>query len=265
MWRYRRLQTDVPTYSLFGALRPFGSVAHRFGGTFLSVRKTKEQSVTPSIAMNSDQSLSSARTDGDGDAEDNHGAFVEQFDRLPAIGGVAVRPIELLLGVVALAAWFILFAGGVLIGTTSHRENIASPESAFTWLQSFTIVFFFWTITNVGILSCIAAFLGALGRRTRFTMTAMANDTSAPAPPGAMTVAVFYISAIMRGFGIYALAFAGLLVLATQSFQNPDQGAYLRLAATLSVTSFYGGYDPETFAGLLDRVKQFFQVKPKGK
>lgn len=213
--------------------------------------------------MNTDRSQLSAVSDANGDADDSREAFIQHFDH-PTTTGITVRPIELLFGVAALVVWFVLFAGGVLIGTTPYREAIASASNPIVWLQSFAIVLLFWTITNVGILSCIAAFLGALGRRTRFTMAALTADPPAVPTMGATTVAIFYVSAIMRGFGIYALSFAGLLVLATQSFQNPDQGAYLRLAATLSVISFYAGYDPETFAGLLDRVKQFFQVKSQG-
>jgi hypothetical protein len=199
----------------------------------------------------------------DVDADDHRGAFLEQFDGSGAAAGGAVGAAELLVGLGAMGAWFVLFAGGVLIGTGSHRTAVANPPGIFDWLWSFMVVLLFWTITNVGLLSCIAAFLGALGRRTRFTVAALTADSIDVPSTAPKTVATYYVSAVMRGFGIYALSFAGLLVLATQTFQNPEQGEYLRLAATLSILSFYAGYDPETFAGLLDRVKQFFQLKTR--
>ena len=124
------------------------------------------------------------------------------------------------------------------------------------WDLNESVVLAFWTITNVGILSCVAAFLGALGRRTRFTsrtdeLQAAIDDTH----PDNHGLATYYVSAIMRGFGVYALVLAGLLVLATNSLTSPDQESYMRLAPIVSIISFYAGYDPSIFAGLLDRVK----------
>jgi hypothetical protein len=101
--------------------------------------------------------------------------------------------------------------------------------------------------------------IGALGRRTRF-----ASRPSAANPGlGDVTdnVIVHYASALIRGFGVYALVLAGLLVVATDMMIKPDQGGYVRLAGLISVISFYAGYDPEMFAGFLERVKRFLESK----
>ena len=168
---------------------------------------------------------------------------------------------ELSLGIVALALWFVLFSGGILIATQPYRLELENPSGVTTMIVSWLVVCAFWTITNIGILSCIAALIGALGRRTRFTSRTDPFQSAIDArDPGNQGVATFYVSAIMRGFGVYALVLAGLLVLATDSLTSPAQDTYMRLAPTVSIISFYAGYDPSIFAGLLDRVKSFMQA-----
>jgi hypothetical protein len=171
---------------------------------------------------------------------------------------VHVSGVELTLGGFALLSWFVVFAGGILIPTEPYRELLAKGNESLPLLGSAVLVLMFWTVTNVGILCCISAFLGALGRRTRFAVKAQAGPSDGyvdlwPAPPAPM--AAHYASAVIRGFMIYGIVMAGLLVLATETFTNTTQGGYFRLASTVSVLSFYAGYDPELFAGVLDRVK----------
>ena len=55
---------------------------------------------------------------------------------------------------------------------------------------------------------------------------------------------------------------AGLLVMATEALTSPTQGHYVRLASTISVVSFYAGYDPQMFAVILDRIKRLLDSKP---
>jgi len=179
------------------------------------------------------------------------------------LADTAVSRTELSLGLLNVAIWFVLFAGGVLISSQPFRNEIAEFTSFRSWVAAFVMTLLFWTITNVGILACSAALLGAFGRRTKFVVREMRSGSperdNSPALP--RDIGTYYVSAIMRGFGIYILALAGLLVLATEAFKNPDQGEYLRLAGTMSIVAFYAGYDPSTFAGLLDRVKQFFESR----
>jgi len=165
---------------------------------------------------------------------------------------------ELAVGALALVMWFVFFGGGVLVSTEPYRGALTSTQGFFPILGSAVLVLSFWTITNVGILCCISAFLGAVGRRTRFAVKAHVGRADGyadrwPGPPAPL--AAHYASAIMRGFGIYGVVMAGLLVLATETFTNTTQGGYFRLASTVSVLSFYAGYDPELFASVLDRVK----------
>jgi hypothetical protein len=172
---------------------------------------------------------------------------------------------ELIMGSVSLVTWFVLFAGGILINTEPYRNRIGGGEGSASLLTSWLIVLLFWTITNVGILACVSAILGALGRRTRFTMQAAMDPDIDSLPEDTMGALVFYYSAVMRGFGIYALVFAGLFVLATEAFVKPQAGDYLRLAATMSIASFYAGYDPTVFAVMLLRAKRLFDATDRPK
>ena len=182
----------------------------------------------------------------------------------PAQAALPVSTSELVLGLLGLVTWFGLFSGGILISTEPYRAVLQTPTQVSQTVVSLIVVSLFWTITNVGVLSCVAAFLGALGRRTHFTLGTDLVPAVHPVPqPDLQGLGTYYVSAIMRGFGIYTLVLAGLLVLATESLASPTQAAYMRLAPTISIISFYGGYDPTMFAGLLDRVKTLLQTNNK--
>lgn len=167
---------------------------------------------------------------------------------------------ELVLGLVALLVWFGLFSGGILVGTGPYREALQAPTEIAPTIGSWLVVCAFWTVTNIGVLACVAAFLGAVGRRTRFTSRTDLEQSAPGSRPDLNGVATYYLSAVMRGFGIYTLVLAGLLILATESLASPTQAAYMRLAPTVSIISFYVGYDPSMFAQMLDRVKGFLQT-----
>jgi hypothetical protein len=174
-------------------------------------------------------------------------------------GTVPVLPvskIELVIGLLALLMWFVLFAGGILIATEPYRQAIASPTSLGSVSLSSVMVLAFWTITNVGVLCCLSAFLGAFGRRTRFALQLNAKSAEKYLDSVPRQLSSHYVSAIMRGFGIYGMVMAGLLVLASESLEKPSQGGYLRLSATVCVMAFYVGYDPELFASVLQKVRK---------
>jgi hypothetical protein len=217
---------------------------------------------TALLQPRAEETLARTATQQEPAVDEERIAFERNFDR----SSIAVSWRELLTGFFALAAWFLLFAGGILIGTASYIKSLEGNLAVTQWMWAVTMVVLFWTITNVGILSCLAAILGAFGRRTRFTSRLAVNypDDAAISPTNAdaRTVVILYASAIIRGFGVYALMLAGLLVMATETLLNPSQGHYVRLAATISVISFYAGYDPEMFAGILERIKRLVESKP---
>lgn len=172
-----------------------------------------------------------------------------------------VFPLEFVCGVLAMGLWFIAFGGGILIGTAPYIAVIQSGSfRPADVIFASLMILLFWTVTNVGTLACVASFLGAFAARTRFASGGYHEQARTEQRPRG--VATFYAGAVLRGFSVYGLVLAGMLVLATEFIVTPSQGQYVRLAATISMMSFYVGYDPEVFANLLSRVKQFLDVSP---
>jgi hypothetical protein len=72
----------------------------------------------------------------------------------------------------------------------------------------------------------------------------------------------FFAAAVMRGFGVYTLSLSGLLLLATDTLVKPDQETYLKLAPTISIISFYAGFNPQVFGIMLERVNKYMRAEP---
>lgn len=223
---------------------------------------------TPSAAERLSESLSDAplprvdRPQSTSPIEEERAAFVRQFEEARVTAGWR----ELFVSSGALFAWFALFAGGTLIATKPFIDAAANMSNPFNTAGNWCVIVLFWTITNVGILSMLAAILGAFGQRTRFASPIrMSGLLGTPAQPSTdaspRELFTHYASAIMRGFGVYTLVLSGLLVLATDAIVSPTQGQYVRLAGMVSVISFYAGYDPEMLAGLLKRIERFLKTE----
>jgi hypothetical protein len=172
---------------------------------------------------------------------------------------------EFLFAVLALSLWFLFFSGGSLLGTVTYRNQLASPIAWNDKIKPLVVCLFFWTTSNLGILSCLAAFLGAVGFRSGFTTTLDAK-CSIQKPTAAMRsmLLTWYLAAVMRGFGVYTLSTAGLILLATDAVTDAGQETYLRLAPLISIVSFYSGFNPRTFGGLLDRVQRILRTGAPG-
>jgi hypothetical protein len=227
------------------------------------------QPPAPALDESVDESVREAAVNGLATAEDAHAeavdperlAFERNFDRGEFIAGWQ----ELLLGSAALAGWFALFTGGTLIATKPYMDAIAGSISPLQAAWSGLMIVAFWTISNVGLLSILSAVLGAFGQRTHFTAKVTASQPAVAedevSAGSSREMLTHYASAIMRGFGVYALLLSGLLVMATDAIVAPDQSQYVRLAGTVSVISFYAGYDPEMLAGLLKRIERFLKTE----
>ncbi len=171
---------------------------------------------------------------------------------------------DLVVAIVALCAWFILFSGGGLISTVRYRAAIGGtdPLSFFETVKAWYIVVMFWLVTNIGLLACISALLGAVGRRVGFT-TATASEDNVIRHVAEKHVGLYYGCAIMRGFGVYSLFLAGLFVIGGENAAFPTQAqSYLQFASLLSIAGFYAGYDPVLFSGLLSRAKKLMDALP---
>ncbi|MCA9007179.1 MAG: hypothetical protein KDA70_18035 [Planctomycetaceae bacterium] len=197
--------------------------------------------------------------------------FQKQFDAETLQFETDFQWQEFILAAGAICVWFILFTGGTLIGTAKYISALIGESSNIGLFESSLYVLFFWTITNIGLISLVSSILGAFSQRVRF-VNKLYENASVTVPQHLPTIeinngerkeafSVHYSSAAMRGFGVYVLVLSGLLVLATDVLINPSQSQYVRLAGMVSVISFYAGYEPEMLGGLLMRVKGLLSIK----
>lgn len=167
---------------------------------------------------------------------------------------------EIVSASLALGLWFVLFSGGCLLGTDVYRSQLAAPLAWQLKIKPMLVCLCFWTTSNLGLLACLSSFMGAVGYRCRFTQALNADCEVQNATEDVKSLLLTsYLAAVMRGFGVYTLSLAGLLLLATETLIAPDQVSYLRLAPLVSIVGFYSGFNPQTFGGLLMRVQKLLR------
>lgn len=167
-----------------------------------------------------------------------------------------LRTSEVVFGIASILGWLCFFLAGTVVATAPYRAMIAdtSAASAAGLFGAWTVVLTCYTVTNIAFLSCFAAVIGKFSRRSLSYETATIHGLT-PAPIASFReVLVFYAVAIARGFVIYLMLAAGLIMLTTDAVTNAKQEEYIRLAGTVSVIAFLAGYDAEIFKRALDRI-----------
>ncbi len=150
-------------------------------------------------------------------------------------------------GVLAAFLWLLFFTLGLLVPTSGSLaaldlETFTISEFALRML----IIVTCWTITNIGFLTCYAAYVGEFARFIRVTEKERNSPTT--------TIQVSFGRAVVRGFLIYLLVIGGLILTTTDSMLQPAQDTYFRLAGIMSLTGFVTGYYPDMFARFMSRV-----------
>jgi hypothetical protein len=167
-----------------------------------------------------------------------------------------VTTAEIAFGVISVVAWLLLFVAGTVVGTADFRTALGAGRlaSASEVITAILTVLTCYTITNVAFLAVLAAVAGEFSARSRVSSLTISIRRDDDATPHLRDVLACYSAAGMRGFVIYLLFIAGLLLVTTDAVANADQGQYVRLAGLLSVVSFAAGYDAELFRRAIDRV-----------
>ena len=151
-----------------------------------------------------------------------------------------------------LLSWLVLLAAGLVINSEPYRTALGRPNppellvSVWYWFVAITT----FTMTNVAMLCCLAALLGAAGGRLEAALTTNPERQHSLNPYG---------SALIRGFFVYLVAISGLMVVAGEpaSASTPDK--YLRLAGFLSLLSFLIGFNPQLFTRFLTRIAEVIE------
>jgi|GEM_PF-1893895 len=172
---------------------------------------------------------------------------------------------EVVFGMLAIVFWLCFFTAGAFVGTEPYRKALMTPGAATmaVHLKAWFIVLTCYTFTNTAILSCAAGVIGKFCRRSLAYEVATLHHYPRASEPTIREVLVMYSVAIARGWVIYLMLAAGLLILTSDKMANPEQGDYIRLAGTVSVIGFLAGYDADVFKRALDRVAMFSMDAPR--
>lgn len=213
-------------------------------------------------------------------APDEHADFIQQFDQphqnaqtvdlasTASSPSAEIAPVKLLyplrtsevvIGVSTICLWLCFFLAGIVVGTKPYRELISNGgvDSILEMLGVWTILMTCYTVTNIAILSCLAAIIGKFSRRSlTYESAALHGLASAPVAKFG-EVMVFYSVAIARGFVIYLMLTGGLILLTTSAVTESSPEEYIKLAGTVSILAFMAGYDAEVFKRALDRISTF--------
>ncbi len=172
---------------------------------------------------------------------------------------IVITPKDNAIGVPLSAVREIIFNGRVqfdqIDATPSSADSALAEQPWSEWFSQllkgigcFVEILFCWTWTNLLLLCCGAAALGAFGR-TR--------------SPGAKT-SVTLQSAIVKGVFVYLLSLTGQLVASgslhhaeadlTHAEIHTDDAHYFRIAGAASFVAFSLGYHPKLLTGIAEHL-----------
>ena len=163
-----------------------------------------------------------------------------------------------IVGFFTVSAWIFLFACGLLINSEPYRNVVTGQYSqpatidlavegtqAPSLLESWIVVIFCYTPTNLMFLCILMGLIGALSRIAKLhtTTEGQRNIPSDKTNP--------LISGIFRGLFVYLLVISGILLINEAPIITPTQIQYARLAGIMSIFSFQLSYNPSQFRSFL--------------
>jgi len=183
-----------------------------------------------------------------------------------------------ILGSLAVLAWLLVFAAGLLIDSKPYRDRI-SPQPAvaiaasgsevtgtgqtpvipsrptsvdLNW-RAFGMTMLVFTPLNAALLVLIAGFIGGCASNITFSaQSPPAPGGKAPADQELQTQRALFrtenpFASMLRSFLVYIGFIAGVYITGNAPFANATTDQYVRFAGTLSLLAFVVGYDPTKF------------------
>lgn len=160
---------------------------------------------------------------------------------------------------IGIALWLGIYLGGTTVDSAPFRKAISEEGLIATvgkdaaaevngydgpMVTAIFVALFFYTPTNLAMLTLLAGLLGTLGRKASLYPNAEADKDADPINPK--------LSAFLRSFLVYLVFVSGVLVFAEAPFSSPSPTSYLRLAGLMSLMSFVANYRPRFFASILE-------------
>lgn len=134
-----------------------------------------------------------------------------------------------------LVSWIALFTLGVHISTAGAIEQLENASSWGSWCSAFFTVLPCWTLSNLGFLCLISAWIGSQGGSS---------------PQGASKT-------LTKGFLIYSVVLAVLVISQRGEVSTPLQDRYIWLAGVSSAICFASTYQPALFERLINSIAEF--------
>jgi hypothetical protein len=188
-------------------------------------------------------------------------AVIETIGQVAPTRRLALRALsvpEMVVCVAAILLWIILAGAGILISTEDcflAFDGEHHPD-AWTVARSWWTFLTCYTYTNVGLLCCLSALIGAIGQNAHIDGSGTAGAQDDPR--------TFYLAAVIRGFFIYLVILAGLVFvgdMTDKEHMSITIEQYLKLAGAVSVLSFAIGYSPTLFPTFFNRVVLFSSTR----
>ncbi len=165
------------------------------------------------------------------------------------------------LGIIGMITWIILFGLGVLVNSEPYRNAVLH---LFSW-HDFFLALITYTPTNLILLCLFAAFAGGCASKLIFSGITKKTEELGLTMPENKTDSQIYMNenpfgSMLRGLTVYFIFLTGSFLATTDPFLHPSADQYAKSAGTVSLLSFFVGYDPTVFRTVLS-----LTVKFKGK
>lgn len=155
----------------------------------------------------------------------------------------------IILGVIAVFAWFLFFGLGLFINSAPYRTELMTHLD----IKAFFISLFTYTPTNIAFLCLAAAFCGGCSSNlvlsSKFQIDRNNNANSENVPSLLKPQNPF--NCMIRGFVVYVAFLGGMYVVVNSPFSNTSPEQYARAAGVVSLLSYVVGYDQSNFLNLI--------------
>ena len=178
------------------------------------------------------------------------------------------------LGCVAVIAWVLIFAAGILIDSEPFRKRVvtnhlvtdaatgATPlspavEARLDW-SAFGASVLFYTPLNAALLTLLAGFVGGCASRTTYGVqtSEIGSATDDRSRQHLLFLTERPSASMLRSFVVYLGLIAGLYIAGSNPFEVTTASQYVRFAGTASLLAFAVGYDPT-------RLQEFLGAVPR--
>lgn len=154
------------------------------------------------------------------------------------------------------------------------RSLSGAPQSVLEAARYWFYVITCYSISNIALLSCLAALLGAVffqlssviaaqvpppnetgdAKNDSVTSPASTATPERPAPNVVEPKIEHLVGSFIQGFVIYLIFVSGLLFVVQDPFTKLSPETYIRMAGVISLVSFWAGFSPGFLANLVPQI-----------